>query len=87
MKQRPLSHIGAMCNLEYICSIIAIAGIVSILTGVYDVTHQQKSMFAVVTENEMNCPDIRVRHFVSGDLKTGVQRVDTCSKHLNVKIK
>ena len=79
--------IGAMGNLEYICSIIAIAGIVSLLTGVYDVTHQQKSMFAVVNENEMNCPDIRVRHFVSGDLKTGVQRVDTCSQHLNLKIK
>ena len=79
--------IGAMGNLEYICSIIAIAGIVSVLTGVYDVTHQQKSMFAVVNENEMNCPDIRVRHFVNGDLKTGVQRVDTCSRHVNIKIK
>lgn len=79
--------IGAMGSLEYICSIIAIAGIVSLLTGVYDVTHQQKGMFAVVNENEMNCPDIRVRHFVGGNLKTGVQRVDTCSKHLNVKIK
>jgi len=82
-----MKPIGAMGSLEYICSIIAIAGIVSLLTGVYDVTHQQKSMFAVVNENEMNCPDIRVRHFVNGDLKTGVQRVDTCSKHLNVKIK
>ena len=79
--------VGAMGNLEYICSIIAIAGIVSLFTGVYDVTHQQKSMFAVVNENEMNCPDIRVRHFVSGDLKTGVQRVDTCSRHVNIKIK
>ena len=79
--------IGAMGNLEYICSIIAIAGIVSLFTGVYNVTHQQKSMFAVVNENEMNCPNIRVRHFVNGDLKTGVQRVDTCSRHVNVKIK
>ena len=79
--------IGAMGSLEYICSIIAIAGIVSLLTGVYDVTHQQKSMFAVVNENEMNCPDIRVKHFVGSDLKTGVQRVDTCSRHVNVKIK
>ena len=79
--------VGAMGNLEYICSIIAIAGIVSLLTGVYDVTHQQKSMFAVVNKNEMNCPDIRVRHFGSGDLKTGVQRVDTCSRHVNIKIK
>ena len=42
--------IGAMGSLEYICSIIAIAGIVSLLTGVYDVTHQQKSMFAVLNE-------------------------------------
>ena len=74
-------------SLEYICSIIAIAGIVSLFTGVYDVNYQQKSMFAVVNENEMNCPDIRVRHFVSGDLKTGVQRVDACSRHVNVKIK
>lgn len=84
-----MQSIGAMSSLEYICSIIAIAGIFSILTGVYDVTHQQKSMFAVVNENEneMNCPNIRVRHFVSGDLKTGVQRVDTCSRHVNVKIK
>ena len=87
MDVKPIGPIGAMGSLEYICSIIAIAGIVSLFTGVYDVTHQQKSMFAVVNENEMNCPDIRVRHFVSGDLKTGVQRVDTCSKHLNVKIK
>ena len=82
-----MQSIGAMSSLEYICSIIAIAGIVSLFTGVYDVTHQQKSMFAVVNENEMNCPDIRVRHFVSGDLKTGVQRVDACSRHLNIKIK
>ena len=79
--------IGAMGSLEYICSIIAIAGIVSLFTGVYDVTHQQKSMFTVVNENEMNCPDIRVRHFVSGDLKTGVQRVDACASYLNVKVK
>ena len=79
--------IGAMSSLEYICSIIAIAGIVSLFTGVYNVNYQQKSMFAVVNENEMNCPDIRVRHFVNGDLKTGVQRVDTCSRHVNIKIK
>jgi len=76
----------AMGNLEYICSIIAIAGIVSLFSGIYTPT-QHPSMFAVVNENEMNCPDIRVRHFVSGDLKTGVQRVDTCSRHVNVKIK
>ena len=82
-----MKPIGAMGNLEYICSIIAIAGIVSLFIGVYDVTHQQKSMFAVVNENEMNCPDIRVRHFVSGDLKTGIQRVDACASYLNVKIK
>lgn len=82
-----MKPLGAMESLEYICSTIAIAGIFSILTGVYDVTHQQKSIFTVVNENEMNCPDIRVRHFVSGDLKTGVQRVDTCSRHVNVKIK
>ena len=78
--------IGAMGNLEYICSIIAIAGIVHIFSGMYTPT-QYPSMFAVVNENEMNCPDIRVRHFVSGDLKTGVQRVDACSRHVNVKIK
>lgn len=82
-----MKPLGAMGSLEYICSIIAIAGIVSLFTGVYDVTHQQRSMFAVVNEDEMNCPDIRVRHFVSGDLKTGVQRVDACSRHVNVKIK
>jgi len=82
-----MKPIGAMGNLEYICTIIAIAGVVSLFTGVYNVNYQQKSMFAVVNENEMNCPDIRVRHFVSGDLKTGVQRVDTCSRHVNVKIK
>ena len=79
--------IGAMSSLEYISTCFAIAGIVSIFTGVYDVTHQQKSMFAVVNENEMNCPDIRVRHSVGGDLKTGVQRVDACASYLNVKIK
>lgn len=79
-----MKPIGAMSSLEYICSIIAIAGIVSLFTGVYDVTHQQKSMFAVV--NEMNCPNIRVRHFVNGDLKTGVQRVDACASYLNVKV-
>ena len=82
-----MKPIGAMSSLEYICSIIAIAGIVSLFTGVYNVNYQQKSMFAVVNENEMNCPDIRVRHFVSGDLKTGVQRVDACASYLNVKIK
>lgn len=78
---------GSMSSLEYICSIIAIAGVVSLFTGVYNVNYQQKSMFAVVDENEMNCPDIRVRHSVGGDLKTGVQRVNTCSRHLNIKIK
>ena len=78
--------IGAMGNLEYICSITAIAGLVFIFSGMYTPT-QHPSMFAVVNENEMNCPDIRVRHFVSGDLKTGVQRVDTCSRHVNIKIK
>ena len=82
-----MKPIGAMSSLEYICSIIAIAGIVSLFTGVYNVNYQQKSMFAVVNENEMNCPDIRVRHFVNGDLKTGVQRVDACASYLNVKIK
>lgn len=79
--------IGAMSSLEYICTITAIAGIVSILTGVYDVTHQQKSMFAVVNENEMNCPDIRVRHFVGSDLRSGTKAVNACSQHLNLKIK
>lgn len=79
--------IGAMGNLEYICSIIAIAGIVSLFTGVYDVTHQQKSMFAVVNEDEMNCPDIRVRHFVGSDLRSGTRAVNACSQHLNLKIK
>lgn len=78
--------IGAMGNLEYICSITAIAGLVFIFSGMYTPT-QHPSMFAVVNENEMNCPDIRVRHFVNGDLKTGVQRVDTCSRHVNIKIK
>ena len=78
--------IGAMGNLKYICSITAIAGLVFIFSGMYTPT-QHPSMFAVVNENEMNCPDIRVRHFVSGDLKTGVQRVDTCSRHVNIKIK
>lgn len=82
-----MKPIGVMSSLEYICSIIAIAGLVSLFTGVYNVNYQQKSMFAVVNENEMNCPDIRVRHFVNGDLKTGIQRVDTCSRHVNVKIK
>ena len=81
-----MKPIGAMGNLEYICSITAIAGLVHIFSGMYTPT-RHPSMFAVVNENEMNCPDIRVRHFVSGDLKTGVQRVDTCSRHLNVKIK
>ena len=82
-----IKPLGAMGSVEYISTCFAIAGIVSVLTGVYNVNYQQKSMFAVVNENEMNCPDIRVRHFVSGDLKTGVQRVDTCSRHVNVKIK
>jgi len=82
-----MKPIGAMCSLEYICTIIAIAGIVSLLTGVYDVTHQQKNMFAVVNENEMNCPDIRVRHFVGSDLRSGTKAVNACSQHLNIKIK
>ena len=82
-----MKPLGSMGSIEFISTCLAIAGIFSILTGVYDVTHQQKSMFTVVNENEMNCPDIRVRHSVGGDLKTGVQRVDACSRHLNVKIK
>ena len=84
MDVKPL---GAMGSLEYICTIVAIAGIVSLFTGVYNVNYQQKSVFAVVNENEMNCPDIRVRHFVGSDLKTGVQAVNACSQHLNIKIK
>ena len=79
--------LGSMGSIEFISTCFAIAGVVSLFTGVYDVTHQQKSMFAVVNEDEMNCPDIRVRHFVSSDLKTGIQRVDTCSRHVNVKIR
>ena len=78
--------LGAMGSVEYISTCFAIAGIVSILTGVYNVNYQQKSMFAVVDENEMNCPDIRVRHFVGSDLKTGVQAVNACSEHLNIKV-
>lgn len=81
-----MKPIGAMSSLEYICTITAIAGLVHIFSGAYTPT-QYPSMFAVVNENEMNCPDIRVRHFVSGDLKTGVQKVDTCSRHLNIEIK
>ena len=80
-----MKPIGAMSSLEYICTIISIAGLVSLFTGVYTPT-QHPSMFAVVNENEMNCPDIRVRHFVSGDLKTGVQRVDACASYLNIKV-
>ena len=81
-----MKPIGAMGSIEFISTCFAIAGIVSLFTGVYDVTHQQKSMFAVVNENEMNCPDIRVRHFVGSDLRSGVQRVDACASYLNVKI-
>lgn len=79
--------IGAMSSLEYICTCFAIAGIVSLFTGVYNVNYQQKSMFAVVNENEMNCPDIRVRHFVGSDLRSGTRAVNACSQHLNLKIK
>lgn len=78
--------IGSMGSIEYISTCFAIAGIVSLLTGVYNVNYQQKSMFAVVNENEMNCPSIRVRHSVGSDLKTGVQRVDACASYLNVKV-
>jgi len=82
-----MKPIGAMSSLEYICTIISIAGIVSLLAGVYDVTHQRKSMFAVVNENEMNCPDIRVKHFVGSDLRSGTRAINACSQHLNLKIK
>ena len=78
--------IGSMGSVEFISTCFAIAGIVSLLTGVYNVNYQQKSMFAIVNENEMNCPDIRVRHFVGSDLRSGVQRVDACSRHVNIKI-
>ncbi len=78
--------IGAMGNLEYICSITAIAGLVFIFSGMYTPT-QHPSMFAVVNENEMNCPDIRVRHFVGSDLRSGTKAVNACSQHLNIKIK
>lgn len=79
--------IGSMGSIEYISTCFAIAGIVSIFTGVYNVNYQQKSMFAVVDENEMNCPDIRVRHFVGSDLRSGTQAVDACASYLNVKVK
>ena len=78
--------LGAMGSVEYICTIISIAGLFFIFSGMYTPT-QHPSMFAVVNENEMNCPDIRVRHFVGSDLKTGVQRADACSERLNIKIK
>jgi len=78
--------IGSMGSVEYISTCFAIAGLFFIFSGMYTPT-QHPSMFAVVNENEMNCPDIRVRHFVGSDLKTGVQRVDACSQHLNIKIK
>lgn len=79
--------VGSMGSIEYISTCFAIAGIVSILTGVYNVNYQQRSMFAVVNENEMNCPDIRVRHFVGSDLRSGTKAVNACSQHLNLKIK
>lgn len=82
-----MKPIGAMESIEYICTCFAIAGVFSILTGVYNVNYQQKSMFAVVNENEMNCPDIRVRHFVGSDLRSGTKAVNACSQHLNIKIK
>ena len=78
--------IGAMSSLEYICTITAVAGLVHIFSGMYTPT-QHPSMFAVVNEGEMNCPSIRVRHFVGSDLRSGVQRVDACSERLNIKIK
>jgi len=79
--------VGSMGSIEFISTCLAIAGIVSLFTGVYDVTHQQNSMFAVVNKNEMNCPDIRVRHFVGSDLRSGTKAVNACSQHLNIKIK
>jgi len=82
-----MKPLGSMGSIEFISTCFAIAGIFSILTGVYDVTHQQKSMFAVVNENEMNCPDIRVRHFVGSDLRSGTRAINACSQHLNLKIK
>lgn len=82
-----MKPIGAMESIEYICTCFAIAGVFSILTGVYNVNYQQKSMFAVVNENEMSCPDIRVRHFVGSDLRSGTKAVNACSQHLNIKIK
>ena len=81
-----MKPIGAMSSLEYLCTIITISGLVFVFSGMYTPT-QHPSMFAVVDENEMNCPDIRVRHFVGSDLRSGVQRVDACSERLNIKIK
>lgn len=72
-------------SLEYLCTCFAISGLVFIFSGMYTPT-QHPSMFAVVDENEMNCPSIRVRHSVGGDLKTSVQRVDACASYLNVKV-
>lgn len=77
--------LGAMSSLEFLSTTIAISGIIFIFSGMYTAT-QHPSMFTVVNENEMNCPDIRVRHSVGGDLKTSVQRVDACASYLNVKI-
>ena len=82
-----MKPIGAMSSLEYICTCFALAGLVSLFTGVYNVNYQQKSMFAVVNENEMNCPDIRVKHFVGSDLRSGTRAINACSQHLNLKIK
>lgn len=78
--------IGAMSSLEYICTCFAIAGIVFIFSGMYTPT-QHPSMFTAVNENEMNCPDIRVKHFVGSDLRSGTRAVNACSQHLNLKIK
>ena len=78
--------IGAMSSLEYICTIIALAGLFFVFSGMYTPT-QHPSMFAVINESEMNCPDIRVRHFVGSDLRSGVQRMFACASYLNVKIK
>ena len=82
-----MKPLGSMGSIEFISTCFAIAGVFSILTGVYNVNYQQKSMFAVVDESEMNCPDIRVRHFIGSDLRSGTQAVDACSERLNIKIK
>lgn len=43
----------------------------------------QKNEIKQIPATQVNCPNIQIKHFVGGDLKTGQHVVDGCAESLN----